>query len=255
MDLAAHQATGQGRDSLFGIEDVVGSRHDDFLAGNSGVNLLAGGATRSGGPQDVGNDVLRGRKGIDFLYDYTCFGHCPLAAPSSIGGDRLRGGRGSDSFDLSGTHNRAIGGAGPDYFFVRDARVRMWGGKGGDQFKLGKGRAHIDGGKGEDRVRFSSLTVSAPQGPARVDLRAGTASDPKASATLARVENARGTTGDDVLLGDGAVNSFFGGNGDDSLRGRGGSDFLDGSEGVDDLNGGRGRDTCLNGEAVSNCEK
>ena len=43
-DLAAGTATGQGSDSLPGVENVTGSPQDDSLAGDAGDNTLHGGA-------------------------------------------------------------------------------------------------------------------------------------------------------------------------------------------------------------------
>lgn len=43
VDLVLGTATGQGEDSLFGIEDVYGSNHDDKLFGDALANVLAGG--------------------------------------------------------------------------------------------------------------------------------------------------------------------------------------------------------------------
>jgi hypothetical protein len=54
-----------GKDVLLGIEDVIGSPHNDNLLGNAGANRLAGGAGRDrlvGGP---GTDALDGGEGDD----------------------------------------------------------------------------------------------------------------------------------------------------------------------------------------------
>lgn len=75
VDLERGLATGAGRDTLKGIEDVTGSEGDDTLRGNNGKNRLSGGK---------GEDRLLGRGG----------------------NDRLEGGRGKDELN---------GGAGQDY--------------------------------------------------------------------------------------------------------------------------------------------
>ncbi|MEA2487889.1 MAG: hypothetical protein QOF16_1543 [Actinomycetota bacterium] len=74
VDLATEMATGQGRDSLLSIEDVIGSNHRDVITGNSLDNVLYGRG---------GADTLSGLAGRDSLY-------------GGPGGDRLLGGTGSD---------------------------------------------------------------------------------------------------------------------------------------------------------------
>jgi Ca2+-binding RTX toxin-like protein len=70
------QATGDGTDRLRGIENVTGSNQADTLIGNSGDNVLNGGA---------GDDSLRGQDGADVLV-------------GGAGLDGLRGDGGADIF-------------------------------------------------------------------------------------------------------------------------------------------------------------
>ena len=58
VDLVRGQAVGDGTDSLFAIENVLGSSFDDRLLGNRGANVLVG---------SDGNDILDGRRGRDAL--------------------------------------------------------------------------------------------------------------------------------------------------------------------------------------------
>jgi len=101
-DLGAGTATGQGSDSLAGIERLKGSSREDTLVGDSGDNRLIGGGgtdllqgrggddlVRGNGAGDQlfggsGDDVVRGGKGNDELY-------------GGSGLDKLRGGSGSDT--------------------------------------------------------------------------------------------------------------------------------------------------------------
>lgn len=69
LALGQAQATGQGRDVLRGIERVVGSAHDDRLAGDEGDNLLSGGAGADRLTGRRGNDILAGGPGED-LYQF-----------------------------------------------------------------------------------------------------------------------------------------------------------------------------------------
>jgi Ca2+-binding RTX toxin-like protein len=74
-DLLAQTASGDGDDSLVGIEQLVGSPFNDHLIGSQGPNRLTGGA---------GDDTLKGLAGNDVL----------VGGP---GNDTLDGGPGSDT--------------------------------------------------------------------------------------------------------------------------------------------------------------
>ena len=58
VDLSKHTATGMGKDTLWGIEAVIGTKFADNIKGDKQDNLLIGGD---------GNDVLRGLGGADTL--------------------------------------------------------------------------------------------------------------------------------------------------------------------------------------------
>ncbi len=77
VDLSLGTATGQGTDTLTGIEEVFGSSYDDTITGDAGPNLLGGWD---------GDDTIQGGDGDDSLY-----GHA--------GDDSLDGGNGTDSID------------------------------------------------------------------------------------------------------------------------------------------------------------
>ncbi len=68
---------GAGVDALSGIEDIIGSFHNDWLTGDDGANRLTSGA---------GNDILVGGAGSDEL-------------DAGIGDDVLIGGSGNDQLD------------------------------------------------------------------------------------------------------------------------------------------------------------
>jgi Ca2+-binding RTX toxin-like protein len=134
VDLRARTATGQGRDRLLGIWDVVGSPQADVILGNDGErpgldgNILEG----SGGA-----DVIRGRGGGDLLFDGLFL---PPKNPRTRGADVLRGGGGADGLVLGNGDDRAFGGDGGD---------------GGDGFSI-QGWGHdLVGG---ERVRTSSTS-------------------------------------------------------------------------------------------------
>lgn len=86
VDLQAGTATGEGSDTLIGIENVAGSQHADTIVGDDGDNRFSGGDgddTMIGG---AGNDVLSGQLGADTLF-------------GNDGNDRLSGGSGDDTLD------------------------------------------------------------------------------------------------------------------------------------------------------------
>lgn len=76
-----------GRNSLSGIENLIGSAFDDALAGDAAANLLIG---------MNGDDTLRGRAGDDRLVG----GKGDDLLVGGAGADRLRGGGGDDAFSL-----------------------------------------------------------------------------------------------------------------------------------------------------------
>jgi len=80
------QATGQGNDTLTGIEHVSGTRFNDVLTGDGGDNWIWGGTDGSG---VTGNDILSGGGGNDLVQVGT-------------GNHNLDGGTGTDTLSLHG---------------------------------------------------------------------------------------------------------------------------------------------------------
>lgn len=99
VDLGTGVATGQGTDSLSGIEDLRGSPKPDRLEGDRGPNWIKGAAWPWENPSD--GDVLLGRGGDDHLQGFA-------------GRDRLRGGRGADHLDGGRDKDDCRGGPGTD---------------------------------------------------------------------------------------------------------------------------------------------
>ena len=79
-------------DKLTGIENIIGSDHDDKITGDAGNNVLYGGK---------GKDTLKGGKGNDILI-------------GGAGDDTLEGGSGNDVFVGGKGNDTLIGGAGED---------------------------------------------------------------------------------------------------------------------------------------------
>ena len=94
VDVSLAQGTGAegtaAGDTLTGIENLVGSGHDDRLTGDAGANYLNG---QAGNDQLVGfygDDLLQGKAGNDFLFGYA-------------GADVLFGGSGEDTAYYGGS--------------------------------------------------------------------------------------------------------------------------------------------------------
>ena len=90
--LTTGTASGEGSDTLVGIEELAGSSFNDRLTGGPGNDTLFGGN---------GNDVLSGLGGNDSLY-------------GGAGNDKLYGGSGNDYLDASTGTDTVNGGAGTD---------------------------------------------------------------------------------------------------------------------------------------------
>lgn len=92
VNLRTGAATGFGRDTLLGIEDVVGTDRADVLIGSEGANELVG----RGGP-----DALRGNAGRDRLV-------------GGLGNDVLEGGPDADTLEGGRGRDQLDGGLGRD---------------------------------------------------------------------------------------------------------------------------------------------
>jgi Ca2+-binding RTX toxin-like protein len=217
VDLAitGPQDTGQGRDTLISIENIIGSAFADVLRGNELRNDIQGGA---------GNDLIEGRGGWD-------------AISGGAGEDEIHGGDGGDSLDGGAGADLIYGDSGEDFLNGGDGVDVLHGGDGvdylsgdaGDDFiygddgndiiSQGEGLDTIDGGAGSDTVNFWGGAIT-------IDLKITTAQSFAAgqSIRLISVENILGSDFDDHLTGDGAANSF---------TGRAGANVLDGGAGGD----------------------
>ena len=130
-------------DTLTGIEHIVGSNHNDVLAGDGADNLLDGGA---------GDDVLYGGPagGDDRMY-------------GGNGDDRVFGGRGNDTLTGGAGNDVLKGGPGEDTLIADgDDMDVLFGGTGNDAFQffpsdLGGGTIR-DFTDGEDVIDLTEFT-------------------------------------------------------------------------------------------------
>jgi Ca2+-binding RTX toxin-like protein len=213
--------TGRGGDAqddtLYEIEDVVGSNFADGITGNNLANYLEGRA---------GNDTIYGNGGSDLIYgegdNDTLVG--------GTGNDYLYGGSGIDH--LFGDDDYILSPDDNDHLYGGDDTDYLWGGRGTDFLYGDDGDDTMCGGLGTDY------------------LYGGNNSDWMFGDTYL-MGSSEVDTSRDHLYGDGGDDHLFGGNGsdflygnadNDSLLGEAGDDVLLGDQGSDFLVGGSGRD-------------
>jgi len=251
LSFATGTASGEGSDTLTGIELAMGSRFDDTLIAGPSGNWLGGWA---------GNDALVGGDSRDLAGYWWAPG--PVTADlttgtaSGEGNDTLRnieelhGSYGYDDLLVGNGGDNGLGGLGGNDILL---------GRGGNDTLLGhEGNDSLAGGDGQDRAAY----WNAP-GPVTADLTSGTATG-EGNDTLTDIENLSGSGNyGDHLVGNDSANILEGLGGDDRLEGRGGNDHLyghedndnlDGGAGTDYLDGGPETDTCVNGETLVSCE-
>ena len=234
IDLSTDPATVSGDwaegDRLSGINNLIGSRYDDTLSGNSDAN------------------TLRGRIGDDDLY-------------GGAGNDILEGGVGNDILNGGAGINILVGGSGQDdYVFdsyngndeIRSdndgGRLLFPNGSETDTFYLSRDENGVTVATAEGGSTFIHIAASAYQ-HGGFSIYVGS----EAEDTLTLVgrihvgdDDANNVTGDsskDIISGLGGNDVLAGGSGDDDLYGGAGSDTLDGGRGDDRLDGGKGADT------------
>ncbi|WP_395077306.1 calcium-binding protein, partial [Hyphococcus sp.] len=183
-------------DVLTSIENLIGSKYGDMLAGDVAANLIvgAGGADTLYG--DAGNDTLNGGGAADLIFggddDDWIFG--------DLGADELRGEAGNDTID---------GGGGADTLIGREGNDSLSGGIGDDRLFGGDGDDTLDGGNRND------FRVSGQNGN---DLLFGGAG----------IDELFGGLDDDTLDAGGGNDRAIGGAGDDSVYGGAGDDSVTG---------------------------
>jgi Ca2+-binding RTX toxin-like protein len=192
---------GSGNDVIEGqLGGIAGSSTRNLtLFGQDGNDVVRGGS---------GDDTLSGGDGIDILQ-------------GRLGDDVLRGGAGNDTL---------VGAAGDDLLQGQTGNDVEQGGAGDDIFSQSAaidGNDRLDGGNGIDIVTY------ARSNSVTIDLTADEGGEGAENDRLTRIENARGGTGDDLIIGDDGPNVLIGGDGDDTLQGGLGADTLNCGDGDD----------------------
>lgn len=152
VDLEEGRASGEGDDTLLGVENLVGSNHADVLTGDRSPNRLVGGAGDDKLIGADGRDLLIGGAGDDAidggggLNDHASFEDSPngvvvdLATGEAtgqgedrlVGIEHVIGSHHSDQIFGDEHDNRIFGRPGDDLLDGRDGNDRIHGGRGVD---------------------------------------------------------------------------------------------------------------------------
>lgn len=173
-----------------------------IIRGDSGNDIIIGGAGMDTIYGDDGNDLLLGWRGADTLY-------------GGAGDDTIYG----DDFGFNGI-------AGDDFLYGQAGNDTLYGGARTDRLEGGDGNDTLYGGAGGDNLL----------GGAGDDILYGDDDGVNGNDKL------DGDAGNDQLFGGGGNDEMRGGTGDDLVNGGTGNDFVDGDGGIDILIGGAGDD-------------
>ncbi|SMX50783.1 M10 family metallopeptidase C-terminal domain-containing protein [Maliponia aquimaris] len=253
LRITGAQDTGEGLDTLVGIEHLASGAGNDRLFGNDGANRLDAGEGNDILNGLGGDDTLTGGAGADWLVGNT--GRDTAAYGSAGGGlvadlanaalntgdargdtyvgiENLSGSAFADSLRGDAGANLLSGGAGDD---------TLIGMAGDDTLEGGQGADRLIGATGLDLASHATAAVPVIADLANPGLNTG---DARGDSYLG-VEGLIGSALADSLRGDSAANLLRGGAGADTLIGQDGNDTLSGDAGGDRLIGGAGSDTAL----------
>ena len=213
-NLATGVATGEGADTLFDIENLVGTAYVDTLTGDAGNNTLDGGA---------GADSLAGGDGNDtFLVD-----NAGDTVSDSGGADIVISSvtytlaSGIEALTLTGSSNiHATGSSGHDTLTGNSGNNSLSGGDGNDTLNGGAGTDTLSGGANDDTYIVDSVT--------------DTISDSSGSDTVVSSVT--------YTLGSGLENLTLSGSGNITAVGNSGKNTLTGNSGTNALTGGQDDD-------------
>ena len=214
VDLVAATATGQGTDTIFNVENILGSSFNDTLKGSAGNNVIWGGD---------GNDTFIATQGVDTLVGDTGVDVITFAQLGAAAFVNLATGTYSSTL-ASGTLasiENVIGSSVADNITGDAADNVLTGGLGNDI---------LNGGAGSDTL---SLVGNAGAG-ATVNLTTGTTSGSDGNDTLTSIENVNGSAFNDRITGSAGNNILSGNAGNDSFFITQGIDTIDGGAGTHD---------------------
>lgn len=191
LNLEHGLATGEGRDTLVDISNVLGSPHGDTIKGGNDNNVLMGGpgpdTIRGGAGSDLiagqkGNDVLDGESGVDGVAfkELDSFLELDLKVGFATG-------EGSDSIaqieDVFAANTEGASIIGTDFanqIHVGRGGNLIFGGAGDDKISTTSGRNEVDevdAGFGDDYVATGVGDDSLAGGPGNDELHASEGND------------------------------------------------------------------------------
>jgi Ca2+-binding RTX toxin-like protein len=247
---------------------LVGGTGNDTIIGGSGNDIIFGSAGDDALTGDGGNDQFEGGTGIDTLVETADadFTLTPTQVFVAGVGERfydieravLSGGDGNNRLDASAFtgpvilvggdgHDTLVGGPGSDQLSGGAGNDSLVGGLGADVLDTGSGADFADGGEGNDTYLLQlgglqtlldesgidSIDLSGSAFGVNADLVGGTIKFNGLTAAIATLggsfENLRGTSFDDVIVGNVDRNILEGGGGVDDIDGGDAADILQGS--------------------------
>jgi Ca2+-binding RTX toxin-like protein len=206
------------------------------VLGGAGLNWIDGGSGSDWFEGGGGDDMLSGNFGDDHLDG----GDGDDELEGGMGSDTMIGGTGNDSYRVqqAGDIVTEAAGGGIDTVLLHllaytipanvenvDARfasggsITITGNALNNHIIMGYGPVSVSGGAGNDTVSYQS------NGAVTVDLTTWVHGGAAADDSITGVENLTGSSGDDVLRGNGSTNIFDGALGADTMVGRAGSDI------------------------------
>ncbi len=213
-------------DTLFDIENVIGSRFADALTGDDGDNIIQGGA---------GADILTaGQHGAHG--DTVSYASSTTAVRVDLRAElQAASGAGDASGDRLFEFENITGSAFNDTLTGNAENNWLTGGAGNDVLVGGGGTDTLDGGAGAGDV----ADFSAATGALTIDLSIPAVTGGGLDGTmLIDIEGAVGGAGNDILIASASGGTLTGGSGDDSVEASNFNDTLDGG-----ANSAFGRDT------------
>jgi Ca2+-binding RTX toxin-like protein len=264
------EATG---DRLLNIENLIGSKDQDRLIGDSGNNSLEGGGS---------GDLLNGGLGSDTAsYEHATAGVSANLGNQKVSGgdaegdrliaienlsgspqdDRLIGNKGDNILISNGGVDQVRGKDGNDDLFGGEGNDNLWGDNGDDQIQGNDNDDALFGG-GDNDALFGSSGNDTLNGGSGADVLNGEAGNDSLigedgnDILSGGTENDTlfGNAGADTLRGDAADDILEGGTGDDWLVGDTGNDALSGGSGNDTLTGSLGTDRLTGGAGIDTFE-
>lgn len=275
VNLMTHLGTGGNAagDYYNTIDNIIGSKGNDVLTGDSNDNGLIYGAD--------GDDIIEGRGGADNLVGG--LGKDTLSYANSAAGvivdlnlqgatlangeinkaipnPNFQSGGDAQGNQIWGFEN-LTGSSQGDFLYGDNGANVINGGAGDDAITGRGGNDSLDGGAGSDYLNYNtydntqhisltlgawdSKTLNSAQTTVTIKNNSNVVTE---TDTIKNFENAEGGQGNDTLTGNDAANTLTGNFGNDTLSGGKGNDELYGGVGNDTLNGGDGDDTLYGGD-------